>query len=95
MRDCTVETSPQLYARIRGVLYLIIIIVVPFGEAFIRDRLIVSGDAAATAANIRSVESVWLPYRCRTVIADLPATLLPAFIGEASLCLWLLVKGMT
>src|SRR5437899_10395795 len=55
----TVETSPQLYARIGGVLYLIIIVVGLFGEAFVRDRLIVSGDAAATAANIVSHESLW------------------------------------
>ncbi len=55
----TVETSPQLYARIGGVLYLIIIVIGLFGEAFVRDRLIVSGDAAATAANIMSHESLW------------------------------------
>jgi Domain of unknown function (DUF4386) len=54
-----VETSPRLYARIGGVLYLIIIIIGLYGEAFVRDRLIVSGDAAATAANIRSMESLW------------------------------------
>jgi hypothetical protein len=41
------------------VLYLIIIIVGLFGEVFVRDRLIVSGDATATAANIRSMESLW------------------------------------
>ena len=55
----TIETSPQLYARIGGVLYLIIIVIGLFGEAFVRDRLIVSGDAAATAANIMSHESLW------------------------------------
>src|SRR5690349_10840226 len=54
-----VETSPQAYARTGGVLYLMIIVVGLFGEAFVRDRLIVSGDATATAANIRSVESLW------------------------------------
>ncbi|HYL13614.1 MAG TPA: DUF4386 domain-containing protein [Terriglobales bacterium] len=59
MTDRTVETSPQLYARIGGALYLIIIVVGLFGEAFVRDRLIVPGDAAATAANIRSMESLW------------------------------------
>ncbi len=59
MTDRRVETSPQLYARIGGVLYLIIIVVGLFGEAFVRDRLIVSGDATATAANIRSLESLW------------------------------------
>jgi hypothetical protein len=59
MTDRTAETSPQLYARIGAVLYLIIIVVGLFGEAFVRDRLIVSGDATATAANIRSLESLW------------------------------------
>jgi len=59
MTDRTVETSPQLYARIGGVLYLIIIVLGIFGEAFVRDRLIVAGDAAATAANLRSLESLW------------------------------------
>src|SRR5712691_8076103 len=59
MRDRTVATSPQLYARIGGVLYLIIIVVGIFDEAFVRNRIIVSGDAAATAANIRSLESLW------------------------------------
>ncbi len=59
MTDRTVETSPQLYARIGGVLYLIIIVLGIFGEAFVRDRIFVSGDAAATAANLRSLESLW------------------------------------
>ena len=59
MTDNAIETSPQLYARFGGVLYLIIIVIGLFGEAFVRDRLIVSGDAAATAANIMSHESLW------------------------------------
>ena len=59
MTDRAIETSPELYARIGGGLYLIIIVIGLFGEAFVRDRLIVSGDAAATAANIMSHESLW------------------------------------
>jgi len=59
MTDNAIETSPQVYARIGGVLYLIIIVIGLFGETFVRDRLIVSGDAAATAANIMSHESLW------------------------------------
>ncbi len=59
MTDRTVETSPQTYARIGGVLYLIIIVLGIFGEAFVRGRIFVSGDAAATAANLRSMESLW------------------------------------
>jgi Domain of unknown function (DUF4386) len=59
MTDHSVETSPQVYARIGGALYLIIIGLGIFGEAFVRNRLIVSGDAATTAANITSMESLW------------------------------------
>jgi hypothetical protein len=59
MEDRRVEASPRVLARVGGVLYLIIIAIGLFGEAFVRDRLIVSGNAAATAANIRSQESLW------------------------------------
>ncbi|HEX4965386.1 MAG TPA: DUF4386 domain-containing protein [Thermoanaerobaculia bacterium] len=53
------EAPPRVLARIGGVLYLIIIVLGIFGEAFVRGRLIVSGDATATAANIRSLEWLW------------------------------------
>lgn len=53
------EASPKTLSRIGGVLYLIIIVIGLFGEAFVRSRIIVSGDATATAANIRSLESLW------------------------------------
>jgi Domain of unknown function (DUF4386) len=59
MPDRTVESSPQLYARIGGALYLILIVLGFFAEAFVRDRLIVSGDAAATTANITAMEPLW------------------------------------
>jgi uncharacterized protein DUF4386 len=59
MTHSAIETSPQTYARIGGVLYLIIIVLGLFGEAFVRDRLIVSGDATATAANIMAMEWLW------------------------------------
>lgn len=51
--------SPRTLARFGGFLYLIIIAVGLYGEMFIRERLVVSGNAAATAANIRSAESLW------------------------------------
>ena len=70
MADHTVETSPQVYARIGGWLYLIIIVAGIFAELLVRDRLIVSGDATATANNIMAsgllfrisiaVEQIWL-----------------------------------
>jgi hypothetical protein len=59
MTTRTIETSPQVYARITGVLYLIIIILGAAEELLVRGRIIVPGDAAATAANLRSMESLW------------------------------------
>src|ERR1700730_3407020 len=53
------ETSPQVYARIGGVLYLIIIGAGLFAEMFVRGKLIVSGDATATANNILAHETLW------------------------------------
>ena len=49
--------SPQRYARVGGALYLFIIVAALFGETFVRGRLIVWGDAAATAANILGAET--------------------------------------
>src|ERR1019366_9499603 len=46
-------------ARLAGALYLIIIIGATFAEVFVRDRLVVSGDAAATASNILAHESLY------------------------------------
>ena len=53
------EPSPQLYAKIGGVLYLVIIVCGFFGEAFVRGTLVVSGNAGATAANIAASQSLW------------------------------------
>src|SRR3954447_5741650 len=59
MTDQMIETSPQFYARAGGVLYLLIIVLGLFGQVFVRDKLIVPGDAKATAANIMAQESLW------------------------------------
>jgi hypothetical protein len=59
MTDLPFKRSVKTYARIGGVLYLVIIAIGLWSEAFVRNKLIVSGDAAATSANIRSMESVW------------------------------------
>lgn len=47
------ETA-QRYARIAGVLFLLTIVAGGFGEAYVPSKLVVSGDAAATAANLRA-----------------------------------------
>jgi hypothetical protein len=59
MTTAAAGISPQVYARIGGVLYLVIIVAGLFGEAVVRDTLIVSGDAAATAANIMGSQLLW------------------------------------
>lgn len=53
------ENSPQLYARLAGILYLIIIIAGVFGELLVRNKLLVYGDATATANNIINSEFLW------------------------------------
>ncbi len=51
--------SAQVAARIGGVLYLMIIAAGLFAEAFVRSRLIVPADAAATATNILAHETLF------------------------------------
>jgi hypothetical protein len=53
------ETSPRLKAGIAGALYLVVIISAGFAETVGRGKLIVSGDAAATATNILAHESLY------------------------------------
>ena len=50
---------PRALARIGGALYLIIIVLGLFGELGVRGRVIVSGDAVATAVNLGAMESLW------------------------------------
>jgi len=59
MTDKSVEISPQLYARIGGVLHLIIIVIGFCSEFFVRDKLVVPRDVTATANNIMASESLW------------------------------------
>jgi len=55
----SIERSPQLYARVGGLLYLAIILLGLFGEMFVRATLVVSGDATATANNILASDLLW------------------------------------
>ena len=52
MKTRTIETSPQVYARITGLLYLIVIVAGIIAQMGISDKLVVSGDAVTTANNI-------------------------------------------
>jgi len=49
----------QRYARIAGVLFLLSMVAGGFGEAYVPSKLIVSADAAATAANIRNFDFLY------------------------------------
>ncbi|MHA6203724.1 DUF4386 domain-containing protein [Dyella soli] len=55
----TIETSPQLYARTGGLLYLLIILFGGFAEGFVMNKLVVAGDAAATAQHILAAPGLW------------------------------------
>jgi hypothetical protein len=46
----------QTYARVAGGLFLLSFLAGGFGEAYVPSKLIVSGDAAATAANIKAFD---------------------------------------
>lgn len=46
-------------ARVGGLLYLVIIVLGALGEAVVRGNIVVSGNATATAANLRSLEWLW------------------------------------
>jgi hypothetical protein len=67
MSSQTIKISPQVYARLAGVLYLINIACGMFGELFVRGHLVVAGNAVATAHNIMASESL---FRCG-IVGDL------------------------
>ena len=48
------ELNVQSYARAAGVLFLLTLIGGGFGEGYMPSKIIVSNDAAATAANIKA-----------------------------------------
>ena len=52
MKTTIRELSPSAYARLAGVLYLIITVAAIFAHMVIPEQFIVAGDAAATVANI-------------------------------------------
>ena len=54
-----VGTSPQVYARVAGIIWLIVALLAPFAEFFVRQGLVVAGNVAATAENIVASQSLF------------------------------------
>lgn len=61
------EISPLTYARIGGLIYLIIIVLGGMDEAIIRSKLIVPGDVLATTHNIMASKELFR----RSIVGDL------------------------
>ena len=55
----SVEAAPQMYARLAGALYLVIIVLGGFSEGYVANQLLVAGDAAATAQRILADPALW------------------------------------
>lgn len=59
MENAANAQSPQSWARLAGLCYLLIIIGGLFSEAYVRGSIIVAGDAGATARAIIENEDLW------------------------------------
>jgi hypothetical protein len=73
------EASPEIYARIGGLLYLFIIVAALFGEAYVRGNLLVARDPIATAGNILGSETLFrvgLAGELLTCVCDVAVTLI-------------------
>ena len=77
-----VETSPRFKARIAGVFYLLTILTRMFVEIFVRNRLVVSDNAAATATNILAHEPLWRLGFAADIIAFASYIALTALLYE-------------
>ena len=63
MTDRITEASPRLKARMAGAFQLLEAITATFGQVIVLGRLVVSGNAAATAGNILGHERLfWLGF---------------------------------
>jgi hypothetical protein len=59
MTNRTTDTSPLTYARLAGLLYLVITVAATIAHFYVPGELIVPGDAATTAHNIMAAESLF------------------------------------
>jgi hypothetical protein len=73
-------TRARTIARFGGILYLVIIVIGALGEGVIRGSIVVPGNAAATAANLRSMEMLWRVGVAAEVVLLTCATALTAIL---------------
>lgn len=71
MKSAMPEFSSVKYARIGGVIYLVIIAAGIFGEFVVRGKVIVPGDVVATAANLKAFPQLWRWGICVDLIMQL------------------------
>jgi len=71
------DLSQRKAARVAGLLYLILIVAGVFAQFFVRSKLIVPGDATATANNIMANELLWRLGFLSDVISFTSFLLLP------------------
>lgn len=55
----SIEAVPRTYARVGGLMYLAIIFLGLFGEAMVRESVVVSGNAEATLRNLMASQMQW------------------------------------
>src|SRR5882762_10397650 len=82
MMERIAEVSPRCRARIAGVFYVITILARVIAEAFVRNRLVVSDDAAAIATNIMAHESLFRWGFVADIIAFASYIVLTALLYE-------------
>ena len=59
MSTRSAETSPLVYARLAGLLVLVLVVISPFSLIYIPSTLVVPGDATATANNVMASDGLF------------------------------------
>ena len=97
MNNSSFERSPQFYARVAGCFYLAIKAHgygLGIGLIFFGFVCLVRGYLMFVAGASDLTNSFALLLAPSIAAAPFPAVLIPAFVGELSLALWLIVKGV-
>lgn len=69
------DQAPRAYARIAGLLYLVVIVTGLFSQMFVQQALVAPGDAAATLRNIAAQPQLWALGNGAAIVLAVVATL--------------------